>query len=34
MSPCMTGNQKALDPDAVNVKYLPIVQQLIPLQRR
>ena len=27
MSPCMTGNQKTLDPDAVNVKYLPIVQQ-------
>ena len=23
----MTGNEKTLDPDAVNVKYLPIVQQ-------
>ena len=29
MSPCMAGNQKTLDPDAVNVKYLPIVQQYI-----
>ena len=27
--PCMTGNQKTLDPDAVNVKYLPIVQQYL-----
>lgn len=29
MSPCMAGNQKTLDPDAVNVKYLPIVQQYL-----
>ena len=29
MSPCMTGNQKTLDPDAVNVKYLSIVQQFL-----
>ncbi len=31
MSPCMTGNQKTLDPDVVNVKYLPIVQQYLSL---
>ena len=29
MSPCMTGNQKTLDPDAVNIKDLSIVKQLL-----
>ncbi len=29
MSPCMTRNEKALDPDAVNVKDLSIVKQLL-----
>ena len=29
MSPGMTGNEKTFDFDAVNVKYLPIVQQYL-----
>ena len=29
MSPCMTRNQKTLDPDAVNIKDLSIVKQLL-----